>query len=406
MGRSVVVPVATESTGSRLGHAIRAALEVGSLDLQVIDLGSGTAAPAVEVVAREIGMEERPEDLSHLAEWAREALGIPHVLELDGLDTLSDEGREEWLEFVGKWSSTVRTRGDGRPPRPAFLLRSFAPLKVDSRATGPRLLVRRAWALVTASERFRLVESAGIDRPEEEMPRQGWRQHVLPPLLAGDLDLAEVLWDRLGTLSEVLEALQNAAAQRGWSAERATVWLNDLVSRQGQSAVGTGFDEDGLARFWAEGLGDLTRDEGFQISSALFAQAGARAEIKHRYWSGQVSLLLPFLDRFRLRLCRELTDALGADWVTLVPPLLEEEHRERLSDPLATEFGHIEEAISGALELRRFQHLLPLLRDVRWTRNEIAHYRPISYGFYRELSGRVNAAAMGVSGPQRSGAPV
>lgn len=389
LGRSVVVPVARQSVGESLGRAIRAAVQAYGLDLQVVDLNGRAGEPALEVVAREIGMAESPEDLSHLAEWAREALGVPHVLELEGLEELSSEGRRDWLGFLGRWSGVVRPREDGRPPRPAFWMSGRAPFRVDPWSAGPRLLVRPAWALVTAAERNRLVENAGVDRPEEEAPSQRWRQHVLPPLLVGDLDLAEVLWNRLGTLSEVLDALKGEAARRGWSEADATELLDELLSRPLPASASTGIDEERLARFWAAGVGDLTRDDGFQISSALLAQAGSAAEIRHRYWSGQVSLVLPVVDRFRLRLCGELTGALGTDWVKLVPPTIENEGRDSLTDPFAAELGQIEEAVGSAPELRCFRHVLPLIRDVRWTRNEIAHYRPISCRFFRELAERV-----------------
>jgi hypothetical protein len=71
-----------------------------------------------------------------------------------------------------------------------------------------------------------------------------------------------------------------------------------------------------------------------------------------------------------------------------MPESTEEDAAVRHS-PLACQWGHLEVLLKHGAFLRAERHWLPLASIVRYVRNEIAHYRPITFsdfeGMWREI---------------------
>ncbi len=98
---------------------------------------------------------------------------------------------------------------------------------------------------------------------------------------------------------------------------------------------------------------------------------------------------MPELDRIRLRLCRELTDAFGERWLPAPNGNGDAPGKERSLEPLDQEFRAINRALFEVHELKRFRQLTAAVENLRWTRNQLAHYQPVTLSHYRQLHDRV-----------------
>lgn len=388
-GRSVVLVVAGDVPAGLLCRGIRERLLLDGVDHLVLAAREEPGLPPLQSLARELGLEASDRGVGELEDEVRGAPGIPHVVELADSRAMTEAERREWLDLAVQWSRIARPREGGHPPRPAFLI------VLEARSAGaivsatPSLLVEELWGLATAADRQHLVDAEADELPDELPLQRAWRCHLLPPLLVGDAALVDVLWERLGTFPDLLEGLSAAAEARGWPEKETRAWVSDLLASQGKPLPLPGPARDRLRPHWASGGLEVGPEDGIQISSAALARAGVHAELRCRYWTGQVRLVLPQLNRVRLRLCRELTDALGELWIPAANGKGDNSRQEAAREPLDQEFGEILLALSQVPELRGFRQLRSAVESARWTRNELAHYRPVSFSHYRQLQEQI-----------------
>ncbi|MCZ7652545.1 MAG: hypothetical protein M5U13_15790 [Thermoanaerobaculia bacterium] len=387
-GRSVVLAVAGEEPADLLCQGIRQRLWQGGVDHLALATREEPVRSPLGSLARALGLDGNDPGIVELEDRVRSAPGIPHVVELADVRSMPDAERREWLGFVAQWSRVARPREGGHPPRPAFLVVLEAGSAGAVVSSTPSLLVEELWGLATAADRQHLADAEADELPDELPLQRAWRCHLLPPLLPGDAALADALWDHLDSFSDLLEGLSAVAEERGWPESETRAWVSDLLGSQGRPLPIAGPARDRLRPYWIRGGLEVGPEDGIQLSSAALVRAGAHAEVRHRYWTGQVRLVLPQLNRARLRLCRELTDGLGESWVR-VGGTGDASGKEALREPLDQEFGEILVALCQVPALKRFRQLRLAVENVRWTRNELAHYRPVSFPHYRQLQDQI-----------------
>ncbi len=208
-----------------------------------------------------------------------------------------------------------------------------------------------------------------------------WREHMLSSLAGGDLALVEDLWGADLDLADLLPRLSAFGAERGWTAESLRDWgaeewtANGLMRRYDEVAR----PPEAGRTLWAQGALYWTPEYGPELHTAALALLGWREELKHRCWRGQAALLLPMLDDLRLQICADLTRRYDRDWPLMWYRTGAAEEAELTADPFACEWRWLERALSYCPDRQTKGRWLEAARQARLLRNELAHYRPISF---------------------------
>lgn len=185
-----------------------------------------------------------------------------------------------------------------------------------------------------------------------------------------------------------MDTLKEYAAHRGW-----TRALLQQCQRQFRSNFrrGGGLEVPrDLRSLWADGIVYFTPEFGLEFNTAAMAALGYRQEIRHRSWRGQVGLVLPMLDRVRLAVCAHLTETYGPGWPLLITPESEQEASAMSADPFACQLGHLDLLLHRSRTLAWEDRWIPLIREARGLRNELALYRPVcfaDFSRFHELAG-------------------
>lgn len=314
------------------------------------------------------------------------------VIQLMGVDLLSATKRQEWLLFLVQWAQASQSAvGRGRSQMafcvlvPATTVLSYVP------ESNLYLGVRWCWGFLSMLEMRLLCRLASQD--DDWTLETRWREYLLPALVGGDVLLAEYLWDDLQLNSDDLaEHLYSFAEKRGWSSGELRAWGAERI----RSLTGNGAGQQVLVpssdvrRLWASGALIWTLEYGWELHPAALAVLGWKEELRHRLWRGQSELLLPLVDHTRLSICDRLTRTYTRDWpIRWCEPESPEEKEAVRRDPMACQWGHLEWLLRNCRELRAEQHLRALATIARWIRNELAHYRPVSFadflGLWREI---------------------
>jgi hypothetical protein len=318
---------------------------------------------------------------------------LPDIIQLEGLDQLSDAAREAWMDFLLQWVQACQHMVDhGRQPTVLCLVMPALPVLAHIPEGSVHLAVHWWWRLPSALE-MRLLCRLGTPGQRWDA-RARWQEYVLPALAGSDLAVADHLWnDPYMDLRALLHRLQAFAAQRGWATETLRNW----GAIELQSAGRYDHNAPRLAppqlwrTLWAHGALGATIEYGQELHPAALAVLGRDEELQHRLWRGQSEILLPSIDQIRLHLCDHLTRAYGHDWpVRWRLPVSPEEELAVRGSPLACQWGHLEVLLKYCTPLRAERHWLPVASLARWIRNEIAHYRAITFrdfeGLWREVA--------------------
>lgn len=313
---------------------------------------------------------------------------LPQVIILQGLDALRPEDKRRWLAFLGEWGRAANSFASiaHRPPPALWLVTSLNGM-AEAPAEEPYLRVRWWWAVLSALD-VRIICRHNRAAYDSDFTADAWREALAPALVGDDLDLLERLWPVLDRPSGMLyQTLQLAAHERGWKRSSLQslgleAYLQQEYSRRPRYVK---LPEEKVAALWLAGLLCQTPEYGLQASPAALAELGFYPRIDHLLWRGQSSLLLPLLDEWRLNICEELTRRYGVEWpLEWATAPNEEEQLAVINTPLATQWGHLQLAITNSP--KRLPSRLPgRVYFARKLRNDLAHYHPVEYERYVQL---------------------
>jgi hypothetical protein len=309
--------------------------------------------------------------------------GLPEIIHLRGFDELTDNARGKWLALMRRWADAAKSR-EAQGWRPTALCMMASASSLPHLPPEDVWLVTRWWWALPSALEMRLLCRHGSDAVGRNLDLETrWREHIMPSLVGNDIGLAHFLWNDLTKDSDyVIERLKKWAAQKGWTIEALSKWKIERESlhtlQKGHVQVAQPSVQQ--QRLWAQGLLNWTPEYGVMLSAAALVMLQEYQAIKHRLWRGQVRLLLPMIDSVRLSLCQRWTKRYGLDWPWRWQlPRSHEEAEAVRTNPLASGWGHIEFLLRSIEEMRDERTLLPLVSHARYVRNELAHYRPVTF---------------------------
>lgn len=303
------------------------------------------------------------------------------VIVLEGFESLSQESQRAWylaMETLAKDSQSARVESGRTSPRrlPPVLLCHRGCSSPELPATNVALeVIRLPRSLTLLDVRFLVRERCRLDAPQ----LGAWREFVLPALAGTDLELLDSLWeDCVLGLESIVSRCRELARNRGWNG------AND--SRE-DGATG----DDVTGRFlW-------TYERGRIVNLVLAVGQGDTVEVGRRLWRGQAELLLPRVDEIRIRVCAKLQEALGDGWpCRWCPPSDPDELRLVSESHFHSQFGHLRRVVRHQdvrLNRNLRDSLLQVIDCTRKLRNELAHYRPVSFETYMEFDRTVQRAS-------------
>ena len=385
-GRSVIV-LLPDGIDAEI---VRAALwnSQGSLYFEGIFLTELGAQRPVEAVATALSLDV---DHSNIDRLVRQS-GFPDVLFLDDFDELSENDREEWLQFMSQWADVCQrmkfvARNDATTA-PTLCLVAHASRVPDkpslSTLTNVLLGIQVLWGVPSALE-MRLLTRLVSEGHGTSFGR--WQECLIPSIAGSDLSLAEyMMTHEIRSLGELVEGLLAFGHSRSWSQhELEEAWIH-----------GFQWDDDAIVsgriwtypffHAWARGMLYWTPEYGMEIHSSALAFLGRREVVEHRYWRGQTQLILPQIDELRLALCISLTHSYGKEWpFRWIEPKNKEEQKAVRCSPFACQWGHLQHLLRHCRMLRSESRWCPLVESARIVRNELSHYRPVSLDTYQRL---------------------
>lgn len=358
-----------------------------NLDVEEIDLSeySDGLSPAAFLLERYANHDFSGSDLSMLM-----TCHLPQIIALRGLESLERRARNNWLILFQEWATQTQRNITSPGYQPTGLWSTYA---LDEKQDHP--LVEETWlqlfpwwSVVSALDIRMLCRlSDGIGQPSLP-PYVAWRESLLGFLAGNDLVVMEQLWNLLDLpRQEIYDELLRVAEQRGWTAVKLERWgVLDYIKnwqRAPRRYVQTPARQE--KSLWLRGLLFQTPEYGTQISSVALAVLQKWDLLEHLVWRGQAALLLPIIDEHRLSICQELTDKYGPSWAwQWSEPLSHDIKKELINNPLAAEWGHLVNSIRQSPYHQERKHL-PSASLAHYIRNQLAHYRPVSYQDFEML---------------------
>ena len=311
--------------------------------------------------------------------------GLPELIHVHDFNTGEADDklkRERWLSLIHEW---VRESGETQERRygPSSRLCLVAKLKdfdFQPPEDKPGLSVHWWWGFPSSLEMRLACRISNQEETSHEAANK-WREQVLPALVGSDMKLAEHLWnDVLDSAETIIHSLREYARLEGFSVADG----GELCELKGPPS--TVRPPCSMWKQWSKGAIVFTNEYGAEYHPALLANCGLVRDIERRLWRGQAEFLLPILNEIRIAVCDELTQTFGADWPTNpYRPQTDYELEAVEDDPRGAEFGHIENLLKYIPKFRNKTKLLGMVSQGRMLRNEIAHYRPVSFREFDEL---------------------
>ena len=311
--------------------------------------------------------------------------GLPsliHIREFSTSNSVHPMERARWLALAHDWASERRqleSQGIGNMPQLCFIgkLRDF---DFDPPRPESGLAIHWWWGLPSSLE-MRLACRIANEEEGADETRSRWREQVLPALVSNDWTLADYLWDDIfKSKGDVVRSLVEYARME----DLASYSVSDMLDIDVPTSAL--IPPRSLWRLWASGHIAFTPEYGAEHHAAALASVARLTDIEYRLWRGQSEFLLPILNEIRINICDHLTATFGKDWPT--NPYAPEESYELeavSNDPRGAGFGFIEHLLKYIPKFKEKRGLLPILSKSRLIRNEIAHYRAVSFGEFSEL---------------------
>ena len=305
-----------------------------------------------------------------------------HISEFNTRNTGNLAARQRWLGLIQEWveGSRITSRQGVRTTPRLCLVAKLSDFDFNPPAEQDRLSIHWWWGFPSSLE-MRLACRFGSQSVATDEAVNRWREQVLPAISGTDFDLAEHLWDTiLESAEEIVRKLIEFAHINGLALPPEQQSHEFNISRSAE------FPPSSIWELWAGGRISFTPEFGAEHHPASLAHCGRKVDIEQRLWRGQSELLLPILNYIRIRICDSLTKAFGEDWpINPHRPQTEYEIEAVKDDPRGAEFGHIEYLLKNIPKFKDKSDLLQFVSLSRTLRNEIAHYRLVSFTDFERL---------------------
>lgn len=305
---------------------------------------------------------------------------------------------ETWGEWLRQWSQISQ----GRVGVPRLAIAIALPAPAGGTLTSELLLgVYRWWGVLSVMDlRLACRGQRSSDQLGAGEPAALWREFVLPPLVSGDYQLARELWDDcLRDFDILFKRLREIAARKNWCSTDLDTWgarLGPHLVNGFYQPAPSAIEPPRWARgLWEQGLLCWTPEYGLELSLLALAVLDRRADIRHRFWRGQVALLMPIINHIRLMACEDLTAVYRTtEWARYLCPKHYEEHLpEYIADPLLCEISHMlphywpdrNRRLPVSPRGRPRDELKSAIKKLNDIRKCIAHYKPISFSEFEQL---------------------
>lgn len=313
---------------------------------------------------------------------------LPDVVFLGEMENLAHDSRSDWLTFVQRWADVSHSRMGERQEKCAFCV--ILPAKsIEGHIPKKMLLLAIHWWWGFPSRLEMHLHCRTRSQIYGHSPMAHWRENILPELVGSDMEAVEHLWDAVvGTNDEILDSLSRYATEIGWSAERLLSWgaEKEPVASARSPRTALGEPAEKWFRLWANGVVYCTEENGIEYHAAALATLGLSDQLDHRLWRGQAALLLPLLDQLRLEICTRFTNRFDFDWpFRWGRPESDMEEEALRQSPNSCQWGYLKYLLRHSEELQSVFPYQSLARTAHHIRNEIAHYRPVSFAHYERL---------------------
>lgn len=362
-------------------------LDYYQVEIFLPDLSSDYS-PAVSLSAA-LELKWEKDDTSRTVANMVLSQNLPDIIFFKGFDAIPEGQRRKWMSFLVDWSKASQYAADnGSYPAACCLFIPAAKLPMQLPVGNVYLSVHWWWGFPTALEIQLLCRFGDWNQVESDNDIGPWREYVLSSLVGNDIFLAEYLWNKMeDCVDNLINYLEDYATQRGWTQEEFELLGVDRISFSANK--NQRFTTPNLLEWnnlWARGMLSWTPEYGLELHAAALVVLGRKSELWHRIWRGQSKLLLPLLDGIRLKICDSLTRSYGFNWpVRWFAPIYQEEEMAVKKSPLACQWGHLEYLLNNCQNLRSERRWLSVIKPARRIRNELAHYRPISFDDFRQL---------------------
>lgn len=381
--RNVIAVVSRDVAIDGLWAALRADLWRCGLDVCDVHLEGFSHPAPCAVLADAVGLRvEGQPTCQHLAESLATTGNMPEVIWLGGLAELPTAASLRWFEFLQAWAESAGESGALGQYRPLFCTVVNSPeLVCQLPPSDLRLSVRWLVSIVSpidVSLLCRLNENS-----EEDQATEAWREALLPSLAGTDLELAEWLWPLTAEPEEkVIEELRRFRCRRRWS----DAALAEAAKAPAGAWSGRFVELCPTVRaLWIDGLVQVSRERGLELSSAVLASLDRLDELRHRFWRAETALVMPLVNELRLRVCAHLTETYGPGWPSRwIRPEGENDLLAVAGNPSKSQLGHIEVLLERCRALARERSWLPMVRHARDVRNTLAHYETITLADYQQ----------------------
>ena len=277
---------------------------------------------------------------------------IVHIRDFNTTNSSDPVQRRQWMDLISDWVHERNEIGSNDNPTVARLCLVAKLKDFDFDPPVEELGLRVLWWYgFPSSLEMRLSCRIANEEDSAEEHRNRWREQVLPALVAGDVNLADYMWDVIFESPEdIISKLVDYAHE-----ELEIVGCEDRVARSVNLENPSGYQQGpprDLWDMWASGGLVSTPEYGSEIHPALLAFRDER-EVERRLWRGQAEFLLPILNDIRIKICDDMTDRFGQEWpINPSPPQTSYELEAVEDNPRGAELGHIEYLL---LEVPRFK---------------------------------------------------
>jgi hypothetical protein len=289
------------------------------------------------------------------------AESCPEVIILENLEICPSSYVNDWLAIIARWAEACNSSGS------THSLAVLASARAACNWQLPHVDVRlayRLWMGIPSILETRLLCRMDIDGNYADAQ---WREYLLSSIAGDDPLLVEALWHViLGSSEQIYEALSQFAHKKGWEKSE----IEQRISRWKPQPPGGGHrlkPTDSSFSLLSEGYTLYTPEYGEEIHPAALALLGRNKDVNHRIWRAQAGLILPWIDDLQRRICQLLAYTNEPEWIDEPPKELKE---------LKIYLDNLPDSSKDK------QDWGPTVYWAWRIRNELAHYRPITYGLY------------------------
>lgn len=368
-------------------------LELQGYRTEVIDISKIVTASPITGIIKALSIARNgtqpPQAIENLAgtEFPCDVLG------LIGWEYLDESQFRKWYDFVDKWvrfgvgvtQYSNSSMDATQPPRLCLLI---SPGKCSHIAfqTSLSLVVRWWWGIFYGTESQWVRQELNFG--DATSVRERWLQHLLPSIASGDPALGEFLSQKQVDLSfSSYKSLVEYATTIGWDEQLPDKSLVEICQRISTFSMPIPAPPPILKPLWDEGMVYVSQMYGVELHSALVALLGDTRELQRRVWRGQVGLVLPVVDEIRRRVCQHMTIHYGNSWPTRwCTPSADSDIRRVEQDALSCDIGYLLYLLNEVNQLASERHeYLRLLRIAVEVRNELAHYRGVTFPQFEDM---------------------